>query len=74
MVGISHVYIEMIFAFYGYVDFCSSFLNPSLLLSWMFEHDCSDTYCFGCLICICFIFLYLHMFSTNENVSHGKVL
>ena len=23
----------------------------------MFEHDCFDTYCFGCLICMGFIFL-----------------
>ena len=23
---------------------------PSLLLSWMFEYDCLDTCCFGCLI------------------------
>ena len=33
-----------------------TFFNPSLLLSWMFEHDCLDTCCFGCLICMCFIF------------------
>ena len=29
----------------------------------MFEHDCLDT-CFGCLICLCFVVLYLHLFST----------
>ena len=34
------------------------------LLSWMFEHDCSNTCCFGCLMCMCFVFLYLHLFST----------
>ena len=28
-----------------------------LLLSWMFEHDCLDTCCFGCLLCMCFVFL-----------------
>ena len=33
------------------------------LLSWMFEHDCLDNSCFGYLICICFVFLYLHLFS-----------
>ena len=41
------------------------FLYPSLLLSWMFEHACFDTCCFGCLICMCCIFLYLHLFSAN---------
>ena len=30
-----------------------------LLLNWMFEHDCFDTCCFGCLIYMCFvIFLF----------------
>ena len=42
----------MIWGFYGYVDF----FNASLLLSWMFEHDCLDTCCCGCLIRTCFIF------------------
>ena len=50
------------------------FLNPSLLLCWMFEHDCLDTCCFGCLICMCFIYLYWHLFSTTEHVSHGMTL
>ena len=50
------------------------FLNPSLLLSWMFEHDCLDTYCFGCLLGMCFVFLYSHLFSAIEHVSHGKAL
>ena len=50
------------------------FFNPSLLLSWMFGYDCLDTCCFGCLICMRFLFLYLHLFSAIEHVSHGKVL
>ena len=45
-----------------------------LMLSWMFEHNCLDTCCFGCLICVCFVFLYLHLFSATEHVSHGKTL
>ena len=51
------------------------FFCPSLLLSWMFEHDCLDTCCLGCLIIIymCFVFLYLHLFS-RIHVSHGKAL
>ena len=44
------------------------------LLNWMFEHDCLDTCCFQCLIYMCFAFLYLHLFSTIEHVSHGKAL
>ena len=44
------------------------------MLSWMFQHDYLDTYCFECLKCICFVFLYLHLFSAIEHVSHGKAL
>ena len=40
----------------------------------MFEHDCLGTCCFGCLLCMCFVFWYLHLFSTIEHVSHGRVL
>ena len=40
----------------------------------MFEHDCLDICCFECLIRMCFVFLYLHQFSTVEHVSHGKAL
>ena len=69
MVGITYVYIDTVFGFGGYF-----FFNPSLLLSWMFEHDCLDTYCFERLICMCFVFLYLHLFSAIEHVSHGKAL
>ena len=29
---------------------------------------------FECLICMRFLFLYLHLFSTIEHVSHGKAL
>ena len=43
-------------------------------LSWMFQHDYLDTYCFECLICMCFVFLYLHLFSVIEHVSHEKAL
>ena len=45
MVGIIYVYVDTVFGFYGY-----------FILSWMFEHDCLDTCCFGCLICMCFVF------------------
>ena len=44
------------------------------LLIWMSQHDCLDTYCFQCLICMCVVFLYLHLFSATEPVAHGKAL
>ena len=50
------------------------FVNPSLLLRWIFEHDCLDTCCFGCFICMCFIFLYFHFFGAIEYVMHRKAL
>ena len=59
MVIVTYLYVDMEFGFYGY--FFS--LNTHLLLSWIFEHDYLDTCCFRCLICMCFVFLYLHLFS-----------
>ena len=53
-----------------YLGFMGNFFI--LLLSWMFQHDCFNTCCFECLICMCFVFLYLHLFSAIEHVSHGK--
>ena len=44
-----------------------------MILSWMFEHDCLDTCWFG-VICLCFIFLCLYIFSAFWHVSHGKML
>ena len=64
MVGIIYVYV--VFECKGYFFF--------KLLCWMFQLDCLDTCCFECFICMCFVFLYLHLFSTLEHVSHGKVL
>ena len=52
MVGITYGYNDTIFAFDGY------FLCLSLLLSLMSEHDCLDTCCCGCLVCICFGFFF----------------
>ena len=39
-----------------FLNILLNFFNTFLLLSWMFEHVCLDTCCFGCLICICFVF------------------
>ena len=65
LVGIIFVYVDMVFGFYGF-----SFS----VLCWIFEHDYVDTCCFECLICMCFVFLYLHLFRAIEYVSHGKAL
>ena len=65
MVGVIFVYIDTVYGFLWVFFF---------MLSWMFQHDYLDTYCFECLICMCFVFLYLHLFNAIEHVSHGKVL
>ena len=66
--------IDMVFGFYAYHFPVFFFFFFFKLISWMFEYDCEDTCCFGCLICMCFVFLYLHLFSAIEHVSHGKAL
>ena len=65
MVGVIFVYFDTVHGFYGYSFLC---------LVGCFRHDYLDTYCFGCLLCMCFVFLYLHLFSAIEHVSHGKAL
>ena len=65
MVWVIFLYVDTVFGFYGY-----SFS----MLSRMFQHDGFDTCCFECLICMCFVFLYLHLFSAIEHVSYGKAL
>ena len=44
--------------FFFFFFFFFFLFNPSLLFSWMFEHDCLDTCCFGYLICMCCIFVF----------------
>ena len=66
MVVVIFVYADAVFGFYGYSFF---------MLSWMFQHDYLDTCCFECLICMCFVFLYVHLSdSAIEHVSDGKAL
>ena len=31
----------------------------------MFQHDCLDTYCFECLICMCFVFFVFALVQRN---------
>ena len=78
MVGITYVYIDTIFAFYGYILF-SFFLYPSLLLSWMFEHDCLNTCCFGCLACVlyfcfCACSVQLSMFHMKRRTRNMLII
>ena len=62
MVGVIFVYVDTVL----WVFF--------LCLVGRFQQDYLDTYCFECLICMFFVFLYLDLFSANEHVSHGKAL
>ena len=64
MVGVIFVYVDTVYWFYGYSFLC---------LIGCFSVIFLDT-CFGCLICMRFVFLYLHPFSASEHVSHGKAL
>ena len=64
--GLFFMYVDTVYGSYGY---------PFLYLVGCFSmNDYLDTYCFECLICMCFVFLYLHLFSVIEHVSHGKAL
>ena len=72
MVRITFVHIDTIFSFNGYIF--SFFFVPIFTLSSTFEHNCVDTFRFGCLICMCFVYLCLKLFSAIEHVSRGKVL
>ena len=65
MVGVVFVYVDTVYGFFYGILF---------MLSWMFQHDFLDTCCFECFICMCFVFLYLHLFSAVEHVLHGKAL
>ena len=63
------VYADTVFGFYVFWG-----RGGGGMLSWMFWHDYLDTCCFECLICVCFVVLYLPLFSAIELVSHGKTL
>ena len=96
MVGITYVYINMIFAFYGYVDLFSGFCFLGffclfvcfVLFCFFFFFFFTYLYCLagcmsmifsthavlGCLISMCFTFLYLYLFKAVEHVLHGQAL
>ena len=74
MVGITYAYIDMAFGFMGTFWIKILFFNLHLLLSWMFEHDCLDTCCFGVLyFCICTCSAQLSMFHM-ERCSRNTLI
>ena len=64
MVGVVFVFVDTYLGFWVFF----------FMLSWMFQHVYLDTCRFECFICMCFLFLYLHLLSATEHVSHGKAL
>ena len=63
MVGVIFVYVDTVFWIYGYSSLC---LVGCLSIIW--TPDVLS------VLYACFVFLYLHLFSTIEHVSHGKAL
>ena len=59
------MYVDTAYGFYRYSFSC---------LVGCFSMINLDTYCFECLLCMCFVFLDLHLFSANKHVSHGTAL
>ena len=65
MVWVIFVYVDTVYEFSRYSFF---------MVSLMFQHDDLDTCCFESLICMCVVFVHLHLFSAIEHVSPGKAL
>ena len=59
------MYFDAVFGFYGYSFLC--LVGCFSMIIW-------TPAVFECLICMCFVFLYLHLFSAIEHVSHGNAL
>ena len=54
---------------------CDIFLSPSLLYSWMFEHDCLATCCFGCFTCMCICTCSVQLSNFNmERRSRNTII
>ena len=68
LVGITYVYIDMVFGFMGTSFIC--FFPPSLLLGCLSMTVWASAVLGVLHACV----LYLHLFSAIEHVSHGKVL
>ena len=59
------VYVDVVYWFYGCSFLC--LIGCFSMIVW-------TPTVFECLICMPFLFLYLHLFSAIEHVSHGKAL
>ena len=64
MVGVIFVYADTVFGFYGYSFLC--LVGCFSMIIW--------TPAVLSVICMCFVFLYLHLFKAIEHLSHGKAL
>ena len=62
--GLFFVYVDTVYGFYGYSFLC--LVGFFSMITW--------TPTVLSVLYACFIFLYLHLFSANEHVSHGKAL
>ena len=69
MVGITDMYIDTVFVRYGNLFFVKP-IFPALF-GCLCMIVCTRAV-LGVMICLCFIFLYLHLFSAIEHVIHGK--
>ena len=67
MVGITYLFIETIFMFYGHVALSSAFTLLHCLAGYLrlSGHMCY----FGCLVCMWFMFWYIYLF-TQLSMSH----
>ena len=63
VVGVIYVYVDTVFGFYGYFFFYCSARCLSMIVSTP-----------AALVSDMHVFLYLHLFSATEHVSHGKAL
>ena len=59
------MYVDAVYWFYGCSFLC--LLGCFSMIVW-------TPTAFECLICMHFLFLYVHLFSAIEHVSHGKAL
>ena len=66
MAAVIYVHVDTVFGFYEVLFHC-------LVGCWMFQHDCLDTCCFECLICMCFVFC-IFTCSAHLSMFHGKAL
>ena len=66
-----------------FVEFCFCFFLfffKPIFTAWMFEHDCLDTCCFGCHICMCFRFcsctcsVQLSMFHMERHSRNSVIV